>query len=60
MSLQTRTMIRVHQRKLWREAKEEFTPLGTLAVSDLFRVPNGEASRRPDAGNPHVRFDERG
>jgi len=26
MSLQTPTMIRVHQRKLYREAKEEFTP----------------------------------
>ena len=32
----------------------------TLAVSDLFRVPHDEASRRADAGNPHVRFDERG
>jgi hypothetical protein len=46
MSLQTPTIIRVLQRTLYREVKEEFTPLRTLAVSDLFRVPDGEASRR--------------
>jgi hypothetical protein len=44
------TIIRVLQRTLYREVKEEFTPLRTLAVSDLFRVPDGEASRREAMG----------
>jgi hypothetical protein len=41
----TPTIIRVLQRKLYREAKDELTPQMTLAVSDLFRVPDDEASR---------------
>jgi hypothetical protein len=57
MSLQTPTMIRVLQRELCREAKKRARAAQmTLAVRALFRVPDGE----PDAGNPHVRFDERG
>jgi hypothetical protein len=61
ISLQTPTMIRVLQRKLYREAKEERTPrtgrLRSLICSVcLATKPVGE----PDAGNPHVRFDERG
>jgi hypothetical protein len=43
---ETPTIIRVLQRTLCREAKEELTPLRTLAVRDLFRVPRDEASRR--------------
>jgi hypothetical protein len=50
MSLQTPTIIRVLQRKLYREAKDELTPQMTLAVSDLFRVPDDEASRRAGCG----------
>ena len=50
MSLQTPTMIQVLQRKLCREVKDELTPLMTLAVSDLFRVPQDEASRRAGCG----------
>src|SRR3974377_2356701 len=61
MSLQTPTMIRVHQTKLCREAKEESLPhrgrLRSMICSVCLTVkPVGE----PDAGNPHVRFDERG
>jgi hypothetical protein len=53
MSLATPNQIRTLPRKLYRKAKEE--PLCGLPVS-LAVNPVGE----PDAGNPHVRFDERG
>ena len=61
MSLQTPTMIQVLQRKLCREAKEERTPRrrrlrSVICFVGLTVKPVGE----PDAGNPHVRFDERG
>src|SRR5438270_11847860 len=61
MSLQTPTVIRTFQRKLYRKAKER-TPLhrrrlrpGFCSVR-LAMKPVGE----PDAGDRHVRFDERG
>jgi hypothetical protein len=38
------------EKAVCREAKEELTPLRTLAVSDLFRVLCGEASRRAGCG----------
>jgi hypothetical protein len=60
MSLQTPTMIRVLQRKLCREAKEENTPHMTLTVSDSFVCLMVKPVGEPDAGNPHVRFDEQG
>jgi glutamate/tyrosine decarboxylase-like PLP-dependent enzyme len=49
------------QRKLYREAKKGLTPrddaCGPVILSVCLTVkPVGE----PDAGNPHVRFDERG
>ena len=53
MSLATPNKIRTLQRKLYRKAKEE--PACGSPVS-LAVNPVGE----PDAGNPHVRFDERG
>ena len=53
MSLATPNQIRTLPRKLYHKAKEE--PLCGLPVS-LVVNPVGE----PDAGNPHVRFDERG
>src|SRR5207344_1560225 len=61
MSLQTPTIIRVLQRKLCREAKKESTPhrcrlRSVICFVCLMTKPVGE----PDAGNPHVRFDERG
>src|SRR6478672_5718123 len=61
MSLQTPTIIRVLQRKLCREAKKESTPhrcrlRSVICFVCLRTKPVGE----PDAGNPHVRFDERG
>src|ERR1700682_1461860 len=61
MSLQTPTIIRVLPRKLCREAKKESTPhrgrlRSVLCFVCLTMKPVGE----PDAGNPHVRFDERG
>ena len=43
-------LIRVLQRKLCREAKRESTAQMTLAISDFFRVPHGEASRRAGCG----------
>jgi hypothetical protein len=61
MSLQTPTMIRTHQRKLYRKAKEENQLRRRRLRPEFFSVcltvkPVGE----PDAGNRHVRFDERG
>jgi hypothetical protein len=53
-------MIRVLQRKLCRGAKEENPPHMTLAVSDSFVCLMVKPVGEPDAGNPHVRFDERG
>jgi hypothetical protein len=53
MSLVTPNQIRTLPRKLYRKAKEE--PECGSPVS-LVVNPVGE----PDAGNPHVRFDERG
>ncbi|HKM81305.1 MAG TPA: hypothetical protein VJY15_10150 [Candidatus Acidoferrum sp.] len=53
MSLATPNQIRTLPRKLYRKAKEE--PDCGCPVS-LAVNPVGE----PDAGNPHVRFDERG
>src|SRR6266852_2469252 len=61
MSLQTPTMIRTLQRKLYRKAKEETRRADVALRSVICSVcltvkPVGE----PDAGNRHVRFDERG
>jgi hypothetical protein len=61
MSLQTPTAIRVHQRKLYRTVKERKASRRGRLRPALFSVcravkPVGE----PDAGNRHVRFDERG
>ena len=62
MSLQTPTKIQTLQRKLYRKAKEERNrPWRRRLRLEVFSVrlavkPVGE----PDAGNRHVRFDERG
>src|SRR6266849_3481056 len=61
MSLQTPTRIRTLQRKLYRQVKERNLPRRGRLRRKFFSVclsvkPVGE----PDAGNPHVRFDERG
>src|SRR6266566_812684 len=61
MSLQTPTVIRTLQRKLYRQAKESKPPRRGRLRPELFSVcltvkPVGE----PDAGDRHVRFDERG
>jgi hypothetical protein len=61
MSLQTPTVIRILQRKLYRKAKESKPPRRGRLRPGLFSVcltvkPVGE----PDAGDRHVRFDERG
>jgi len=61
MSLQTPTMIQVLQRKLYRVAKEESTLRRWRLRSVLCSVcPTMKPVGEPDAGNPHVRFDERG
>jgi len=51
MSLATPEKIRILQRKLYRKAKAE----ASFAV-----CPTVKPVGKPDAGNPHVRFDERG
>jgi hypothetical protein len=51
--LQTPDIIRTLQRKLYLKAKAE---AGAMKRVRLGVNPVGE----PDAGNPHVRFDERG
>src|ERR1700694_3972487 len=63
MSLQTPTTIRVHQRQLCRLAKTDRpkvssrdTSIDGSPVVCLTVKPVG----KPDAGNRHVRFDERG
>src|SRR5215831_11849096 len=61
MSLQTPTVIRTLQRKLYRKAKERKLLDRRRLRPKLFSVcltmkPVGE----PDAGDRHVRFDERG
>src|SRR5262245_60714011 len=61
MSLQTPTVIRTLQRKLYRRAKERKLLHKRRLRPRLFSVcltmkPVGE----PDAGDRHVRFDERG
>jgi hypothetical protein len=61
MSLQTPTVIRTLQRKLYRQAKESKPPRRGRLRPELFSVcltvkPVGEQ----DAGDRHVRFDERG
>src|SRR6266567_1417062 len=61
MSLQTPTVIRTLQRKLYRKAKERKLLHRRRLRPKLFSVcltmkPVGE----PDAGDRHVRFDERG
>src|SRR6516162_6322662 len=61
MSLQTPTVIRTLQRKLYRKAKERKLLHRRRLRPRLFSVcltmkPVGE----PDAGDRHVRFDERG
>src|SRR5205809_6577748 len=61
MSLQTPTVIRTLQRKLYRQAKESKPPRRGRLRPELFSVcltvkPVGE----PDALIGHVRFDERG
>src|SRR5215813_6851811 len=61
MSLQTPTVIRTLQRKLYRKAKERKLLHRRRLRPQLFSVcltmkPVGE----PDAGDRHVRFDERG
>jgi glutamate/tyrosine decarboxylase-like PLP-dependent enzyme len=61
ISLQTPTVIRALQRKLYRKAKERKPPRRRRLRPELFSVcltvkPVGE----PDAGDRHVRFDERG
>ena len=61
MSLQTSTVIRTLQRKLYRKAKERKLLHRRRLRPRLFSVcltmkPVGE----PDAGDRHVRFDERG
>src|SRR5271165_3683804 len=61
MSLQTPNMIRVHQRKLNHEVKQEIIPRKRRLRSVIFSVcPTVKPVGEPDAGNPHVRFDERG
>src|SRR5467141_810219 len=60
MSLQTPTIIRVLQRKLCREAKKESTPRRRLRSVLCFVCLTVKPVGEPDAGNPHVRFDERG
>src|SRR5467141_3121580 len=60
MSLQTPTIIRVLQRKLCREAKKESTPRRRLRSVLCFVCLRTKPVGEPDAGNPHVRFDERG
>src|SRR5208282_5952915 len=52
MSLQTPTTIRSRLNKLYGKAKA--TPTGRR------RGPAVKSVGKPDAGNPHVRFDERG
>jgi hypothetical protein len=59
MSLQTPTIIRVLQRKLYREVKDELT-LRDLRSMICFVCLRTKPVGEPDAGNPHVRFDERG
>jgi hypothetical protein len=61
MSLQTPTVIRALQRKLYRKAKARMLLHRGRLRPELFSVclamkPVGE----PDAGERHVRFDERG
>src|SRR5215831_17365271 len=61
MSLRTPTVIRTLQRKLYRKAKERKLLHRRRLRPQLFSVcltmkPVGE----PDAGDRHVRFDERG
>src|SRR5438270_6637812 len=61
MSLQTPTVIRTFQRKLYRKAKERTLLHRRRLRPGFFSVrlamkPVGE----PDAGDRHVRFDERG
>ena len=57
MSLETPEKIRNLQKKLYLKAKAEPTQSCCEAVAVCFEMkPVGE----PDAGNPHVRFDERG
>jgi hypothetical protein len=52
MGLQTPEKIRTFQRKLYLKAKSEWMPHDVC----LKEKPVG----KPDAGDPHVRFDERG
>jgi hypothetical protein len=52
MSLETPIKIREFQRKLYAKAKQE--PHAEL------RVPRVKSVGKPDAGDRHVRFDERG
>jgi hypothetical protein len=62
MSLTTPTMIRVLQRKLCREAKENKSRRAEDACGDSFLSVclTVKPVREPDAGDRHVRFDERG
>src|SRR6266699_1871895 len=61
MSLQTPTVIRTLQRKLYRQAKESKPPRRGRLRPELFSVClTMKLVGKPDAGNRHVRFDERG
>jgi hypothetical protein len=59
MSLATPEKVRTLPRKLYRAAKAKAEPRMTL-VSPARRMPAMKPVGKPDAGNPHVRFDERG
>src|ERR1700758_3753825 len=61
MSLTTPEKTRTLQRKLYRKAKEKKPPRRGRLRSELFSVClTMKLVGKPDAGNRHVRFDERG
>ena len=51
---------RSRRRLLCRGAKESYEPCQSRVRLVCLRVPCGEASRKPGAGNRRARFDERG
>src|SRR3954453_610365 len=59
MSLETPEKVRTLQRKLYRAAKAK-RDHGLTLVSPARHMPAMKPVGKPDAGNPHVRFDERG
>src|ERR1700745_3963721 len=61
MSLTTPEKTRTLQRKLYRKAKEKKPPRRGRLRPELFSVClTMKLVGKPDAGNRHVRFDERG